>query len=78
MASEKLLRLQRRLKEHDEAETAVLASQEYRLGSRSQKRALLSDIQRGIKDLENQIAIQERIDSGKGRMRVMRVVPRDL
>lgn len=62
-----------RLKVYLLAETAILSSQEYRIGSKSLRRADLSDVQRKIKELQNEIA---RLESG-GKNKIVRVVPMD-
>lgn len=59
------------------AEQSVLTGQEYRMGSRSMKRADLAEIRRAIKDLEAQL---EALEAGHtpNAPRIVRVVPRDL
>jgi len=58
-----------------EAEEAVLLNQEYRIGTRSLKRADLSVIRAAIKDLEGQI---ESLESSGGKNKAFRFLPRDI
>ena len=69
----------KRLQMYYDAEAAILAgSQSYSLGSRSLTRANLAEVQNMIKYLLNQIAIEEAKERGKGKMRVMGGIPRDI
>lgn len=62
------------------AEGAVLSGQEYRIGSRSLRRADLAEIKESIKSLENKCdELQAQIDnSGRGSRKTFRVTLRDL
>lgn len=71
--SEQLSIARERLTAYLKAEAAILSSQEYRLGSKSIRRADLDDVQKKIKELQNEIA---RLESG-GKNKVVRVVPID-
>lgn len=61
-----------RLQEYRAAESAVLRNQSYSIKDRQFTKADLLTIQKGIKDLENEIAMMT-----QGGMRVRRVIPRD-
>ena len=70
--------LTNRLQEYLKAEDSVLnGSQEYRIGSRQFKRGDLKEISEMIQYLEKEIAIEESKVQGKGRNRVIGVIPRD-
>lgn len=59
-----------------DAELAVATSQEYRIGTRSLRRADLDEIRQQIKFWRNEV---DRLTNGRKRgARVMRAVPRDL
>lgn len=75
MRKEKLERYRRRLEMYYAAEEAVLLNQEYRIGTRSLKRADLSAIRAAIKDLENQVAA---LETTGGKNFAARFVPRDI
>lgn len=64
-----------RLKQYYEAESKILRSQSYRLGTRQLTRADLSNIQNEIKELEAEIEALE--SRGTTKRRVARVVPID-
>ena len=66
--------LKSRLLLYLEAEKKVLNKQSYSIGSRSLTLANLSEIRNAIKELTNEIAEQE---SGGGKRKAFRVVPRD-
>jgi hypothetical protein len=70
----------RRLDLYYAAEEAVLSGQEYRIGSRSLRRADLNEIRSTISQLENKCdELQTQIESnGKGSRRAFRITPRDL
>ena len=75
MRKEKLDRYRRRLEMYYAAEEAVLLNQEYRIGTKSLKRADLSAIRAAIKDLENQVAS---LETAGGKNFAGRFVPRDI
>lgn len=75
MQKERLERYKKRLAMYYEAEEAILLNQEYTIGSRSLKRADLKAVQEEIKNLESQVAF---LESGGGKNRVGRFIPRDL
>ncbi len=72
---ERLERYERRLEMYYRAEEAVLLNQEYRMGTKSLKRADLSTIRAAIKELESQIEILK--ESG-GKNKAFRFIPRDI
>ncbi|EJO5349063.1 hypothetical protein NRP93_003215 [Clostridium botulinum] len=74
----RLEKAKERLNYYYEAELAVLSNQEYRIGTRTMRRADLAEIRRAITDLEKQIKQLEALESRKGTRRVFRGVPRDL
>jgi hypothetical protein len=76
--SERLTRTKARLDAYYEAEIAILAGQEYKIGTRSLKRADIAEIRITIKDLEIQVLQLESMAAGKGPRRSIRVTPRDL
>lgn len=78
MANTRLEKAKERLNAYYEAELAVLTGQEYRIGTRTLKRADLQEIRKAISDLEKLVAQLEAVESGKGPRRVIRIVPRDL
>lgn len=67
--------LERRLEEYYLAESKILRSQSYSLGSRQLTRADLSTVQAKIKDLESALDVLETYGTMKRRMR--RAVPMD-
>lgn len=72
---EKLERYRRRLDMYYAAEEAVLSGQEYRIGSRSLKRADLAAIRAAIDGLEAQIGD---LEAAGGKRFAGRFVPRDI
>ena len=78
MANERLEKAKARLDAYYEAELAVLSGQEYRIGSRTMRRADLSEIRAAIKELESQVAELTAVESGGGRRKSYRITPRDL
>lgn len=71
----RLERYRGRLDMYYAAEEAVLLGQEYRLGSRSLKRADLAAIRAAIDDLETQI---EDLEAANGKRHAGRFLPRDV
>lgn len=76
--SDRLEKAKTRLDAYYEAELAVLAGQEYRIGTRSLTRADLQEIRKAIKELENLVDELEAATNGKGRRKAYRITPRDL
>lgn len=71
--------LQKRYEEYVKAEDEVLnGSQEYRIGTRQFKRGDLKTISETIAYLEKEISSEESKQLGKGRNKVIGVIPRDL
>jgi hypothetical protein len=67
-----------RLQQYLGCEVAILTgAQEYWIGSRRLTRADLSEISDMIKYLEKEVANEEAKESGRGRNRVIGVIPRD-
>ncbi len=75
MQKGRLERYKKRLEMYYEAEEAVLLNQEYKIGTRSLRRADLSTIRAAIKDLEGQI---ETLEAGGGKNKAFRCIPRDI
>lgn len=75
MQKKRLERYKKRLELYYEAEEAILLGQEYKIGTRSLKRADLSTIRGAIKDMEKQVEILE-ISNGKNK--AFRILPRDI
>ena len=67
--------LERRLEENYAAESKILRSQSYSLGSRQLTRADLSDVQKKIKELEAALDALE--TCGTAKRRTCRAVPMD-
>lgn len=77
--SSRLETLKSRLQQYLDCEAAILSgAQEYSIGSRRLTRADLSEIGKMIRYLESEIAIEEARINGKGRNRVVGVIPRDI
>jgi hypothetical protein len=77
MADTRLDHAKTRLEAYYAAELATLLGQEYKIGNRSMKKADLPEIRAAIKELENYVQELESITAGKGRNRVVGVIPRD-
>lgn len=75
LKKERLERYKTRLAMYYKAEEAVLLNQEYRIGTRSLRRADLSTIREAIEDLEGQI---EALESTGGKNKAFRLLPRDI
>lgn len=70
--------LTKRLEDYLKAEDSVLnGAQEYKIGTRDFKRADLKEISEMIAYLEKEIANEQSKQLGKGRNRVIGVIPRD-
>ncbi len=70
---EQLTVARNRLNAYLKTEAAILTSQEHQMGTKRLRRADLDDVQKKIKELQNEIA---RLESG-GKNKVVRVVPID-
>ncbi len=75
LKKQRLEQYKSRLSMYYKAEEAVLLNQEYRIGTRSLRRADLSTIREAIEDLENQIEALERTE---GKNKAFRFLPRDI
>lgn len=75
LQKERLERYKKQLAMYYEAEEAVLLNQEYKIGTRSLRRADLSTIRAAIKDLERQI---ESLEASGGKNKAFRLLPRDI
>lgn len=75
LKKERLARYKKRLSLYYEAEEAVLLNQEYKIGTRSLRRADLATIREAIEELESQI---EALESTGGKNRAFRLLPRDI
>ncbi|WP_430146019.1 DUF6148 family protein [Paenibacillus cisolokensis] len=70
--------LRTRLQQYIDCEVAILSgAQSYSIGSRSLSRANLSEISDMIRYLEKEIALEEAKANGRGRNKVVGVIPRD-
>ncbi|HOV79375.1 MAG TPA: DUF6148 family protein [Bacillota bacterium] len=78
MSIERLQKAKERLSVYYEAELAVLAGQEYRIGTRTMRRADLQEIRAAISALEKQVKQLEDLLSGSTASRARRIVPRDI
>lgn len=67
-----------RLKIWLDAEAAIASGQSYTIDNRRLERANLSQVREQIKFWQKELAKAEARESGRGRRRVTRVVPRDL
>ncbi|QQE75710.1 peptidylprolyl isomerase [Brevibacillus composti] len=67
-----------RLQAYYQAELAVLSGQEYRIGTRTLRRADLSEIRKAISELERQVQQLENQAAGNRSARARRIVIRDL
>jgi uncharacterized membrane protein YgaE (UPF0421/DUF939 family) len=76
--SDRLQKAKERLNAYYEAETTVLTGQEYRIGSRTLRRADLQEIRKAIHELEKLCDELESAVAGKGRRKAYRIIPRDL
>ena len=75
----RLERLKKRLDMYCQAEEAILnGAQSYSMGSRNLTRANLAEVKDMIAYLEKEVAIEEAKAKGKGKMKVMGGVPRDV
>lgn len=74
----RLDRLKQRLEMYYQAEEAILGgAQSYQIGTKQLTRANLSHIKEMIEYLEREVAAQASKEAGKGRNRMIGVIPRD-
>lgn len=78
MSTDRLQLAKDRLQLYYEAEIAVLTGQEYRIGSRTLRRADLKEIRAAINALEKQVQILEARQTGDTSSRARRIVLRDI
>ncbi len=78
MSTERLKKARERLAAYYEAEVAVLTSQEYRIGTRTLRRADIEQIRSAINELERLVQQLEAQAKGSTANRVRRVVLRDI
>lgn len=75
----RLEKYKQRLEMYYKAEEAILnGAQSYSLGSRNLTRANLAEVRQMIDYLEKQVANEEAKAKGKGKLKVMGGVPRDV
>lgn len=78
MSTDRLQLTKDRLAAYYAAELAVLSGQEYRIGTRSLRRADLPEVRKAINALEAQVQQLEDAASGNTANRAKRVVLRDI
>lgn len=79
MSNTRLTQLKNRLDAYYRAEMAILdGAQSYQIGSRNLTRADLGEVADMITYLEKEVAAEESKATGRGRNRVMGIVPRDV
>ena len=78
MLEERLTKAKERLNAYYEAELAILAGQEYKIGSRTLQRADLKEVRQAINALEKQVQQLEDRINGNTSNRARRVVIRDI
>lgn len=78
MSTDRLQKAKDRLNAYYEAELAILAGQEYKIGSRTLRRADLQEIRKAIDALEKQVQMLEAQLNGGATSRARRVVLRDI
>lgn len=78
MSTDRLQKAKDRLNAYYEAELAILAGQEYRIGTRTLRRANLQEIRSAINELEKLVKQLEDQASGITTTRARRVVIRDI
>ncbi|MBO8136792.1 MAG: hypothetical protein H0Z40_01435 [Desulfotomaculum sp.] len=67
-----------RLNAYYEAELAILSGQEYKIGSRTLRRADLKEVRAAINALERQVQELEALQNGNTTARARRVIIRDI
>lgn len=78
MSADRLQLTKDRLTAYYQAELAILAGQEYRIGSRSLRRADLPEVRKAIAELERQVQLLEDQVAGNTSKRARRIVLRDI
>jgi len=78
VSTDRLQKAKDRLNAYYEAELAILAGQEYRIGTRTLRRANLQEIRSAINELEKLVKQLEDQASGITTTRARRVVIRDI
>lgn len=78
MSTDRLQKAKDRIAAYYEAEMAVLTGQEYRIGTRTLRRADLKEIRSAINELEKLVHRLEAQANGDTTARVRRVVIRDI
>lgn len=78
MASTRLTMTKERLNQYYDAEKAILAGQEYKIGTRSLKRADLKVVQDMIKELEQLVDELTKKETTGASRKSFRITPRDL
>ncbi|MCT4543284.1 MAG: DUF6148 family protein [Vallitalea sp.] len=76
--NERLSKAKERLNAYYDAELAILSGQEYKMGSKSLKRADLAQIRESIRELEKAVDELKFKEKTGARRRAFRVTPRDL
>lgn len=74
----RLEKVETRLNAYYDAEIAILSGQEYKIGSKSLKRADLGQIRAAISELEKAKDELTALENNGGRRKSYRIVPRDL
>ncbi|PKL00056.1 MAG: hypothetical protein CVV56_08050 [Tenericutes bacterium HGW-Tenericutes-1] len=78
MAETRLTMTKERLNQYYDAEKAILAGQEYKIGTRSLKRADLKTVQDAIKELEKTVDELTKKEITGASRKSFRITPRDL
>lgn len=78
MSNTRLTMAKERLQAYYQAEQAVLSGQEYRFGTRTLRRADLSEIRKAINELEGLVQQLEAAGAGNRSGRSRRIIIRDL
>jgi len=78
MSVDRLQLAKDRLTAYYQAELAILSGQEYRIGSRTLRRADLPEVRKAINALERQVQQLEDVATGSTANRARRVVLRDI
>lgn len=78
MSADRLQLAKDRLNAYYEAELAILSGQEYKIGSRTLRRADLKEVRAAINALERQVQELEALQNGNTTARARRVIIRDI